>query len=186
MLFSCPVCSLKQRVLQWNPWGKCLECWKNLQLDLGCVTIHWHQQEHQGLGCVTTHWHQQEHQGLGCVITHGHQQEHQGLGCVTTHWHQQEHKPYIKILLCSAVTWGVSSVMIISSLHNRIHPLEMVINPLKMVCGCPHGETIKKAVTHAILSPYGMYLSINHCMHIYQLNPRVFSLGMWQLMTSGF
>ena len=23
-----------------------------------------------GLGCVTTHWHQQEHQGLGCVATH--------------------------------------------------------------------------------------------------------------------
>ena len=91
-----------------------------VRLALGCVTIHWHQQQHQGLGCVTIHWHQQHHQGLGCVTIHWHQPkyqglgcvphsiltprlelchtahwhqwEHQGLGCITTHWHQQEHQ----------------------------------------------------------------------------------------------
>ena len=26
-----------------------------VHLGLGCVTVHWHQQEHQGMGCVTTH-----------------------------------------------------------------------------------------------------------------------------------
>ena len=53
------------------------------------------------LGCITTHWHQQEHQGLGCVTTHSRQQERQGLGCVTTNLQQQEHQGDIKMLLCS-------------------------------------------------------------------------------------
>ena len=160
MLFSCPVSSIKQRVLQWNPWGqvpwtlKIFTTWlglchntltpartprlglcHNTHTDTSKNTKAWAVSQHTDTSKKTKDW---------AVTTHWHQQEHQGFSYVTTHWNQQEHKTYIKILSCSAVTWGLSSAMIISSLNNSIHPLKIEINPLKMVCGCPCGGAIQK------------------------------------------
>ena len=52
----------------------------------------------------------------------------------------------------------------ISSLRDSTHFPEMEINPLKTMCGCPWGRVTKKIkVAHAIISPYGMLLSMYNC-----------------------
>ena len=49
----------------------------------------------------------------------------------------------------------------ISSLRNRLHPPEMEINPLNMVCSCPCGVVIKKrGHTHNPLIPWNAFVSV--------------------------
>ena len=63
-------------------------------------------------------------------------------------------------------------------------PPKTSINPPKTACGCPcDGKTIcLKEVTHALISPRGMHLSVYD--FIYQVTPRVFSV-VWTLQQQG-
>ena len=80
-----------------------------------------------------------------------------GFGCVVT---PARTPSYIKMLLCT-VMWGLSSAMI-SCLNNGMHPPEVDINPLKMMCGCPCGGVITDSHTSNLL-PYRIHLLVyNH------------------------
>ena len=69
----------------------------------------------------------------------------------------------------------------ISSLLHSIHPADMEINSLKIVCGCPCGSIIQKVKkqphthTHTHYSACAMHLSQYSC--IYWVIPRAFSWG---------
>ena len=66
--------------------------------------------------------------------------------------------------------WRLSSAMR-NLLHNSVHPPEMEINPLKMVCSCPCGG-VRKTTMHT-MSHSGMHLSMYNYM--YQVTSTVFS-----------
>ena len=62
--------------------------------------------------------------------------------------------------------WELSSA-VISSSQNSVHTSEMEICPPKTACGCPCGGVIffSQQVTHAVLSPHGMHLSLYSCIY---------------------
>ena len=97
--------------------------------------------------------------------------QHSDTSKNTKAWAQSQHTDASKNTKAWAVSQyivmqGLSSVTI-KSLHNSIHPPEMEINSLKMVCGC------LKMVTHAIFSSYGMHLSVYNCMYWVTLHPHL-------------
>ena len=103
-----------------------------------------------------------------------------GWSCVTTVTPARTPRLHYNVVMCCLVMWGLFSAMT-SSLRNSSDPPQLMeTNPPNTACGCPCHRVIKKKITHTILSPFGMCLSIHIQLNMYTRWSSVFSSGTLQ------